>query len=252
MIGNPQRLAAGTYDAGQDITRLEDIVVYIRVIFVNFAGKQRVVGDISECFAKLILSFRVESFREVLEATARQGVALSAGSLAFWLWELGHLSTIPDGIAEPYRLLIGGRPIEAAAMWEAKGIPYEQALALMHGDDSEQLQALRILEGLGASATAGRVRRSLLDRGVRVPRGKSMTTRDHAVGLTARQAEVLDLLAEGLTSSEIADRLFISSRTVENHVAAILMKLDVTSRHAAVDLARDLGLLAAPRPAEEE
>ena len=58
-----------------------------------------------------------------------------------------------------------------------------------------------------------------------------------------RQAEVLELLAEGLTNAEIADRLFISLRTVENHVTAILMKLDVTTRDAAVDTARDRGIL---------
>ena len=61
--------------------------------------------------------------------------------------------------------------------------------------------------------------------------------------MTARQAEVLELLAENLTNVQIADRLFVSYRTVENHVAAILMKLDVASREAAVDTAIDLGIL---------
>ena len=78
---------------------------------------------------------------------------------------------------------------------------------------------------------------------MKVPRGRSRSTRDHGAGLTARQAEVLELLAEGLTNPQIADRLFISHRTVESHVAAILMKLDVTSRHAAADVALNLGLL---------
>jgi DNA-binding NarL/FixJ family response regulator len=79
---------------------------------------------------------------------------------------------------------------------------------------------------------------------VAVPRGKGQTTRDHAAGLTARQTEVLELLAEGLTNAEIADRLFISYRTVENHVSAVLMKLDVPTRSAAVEIAHDQGLLA--------
>ena len=188
----------------------------------------------------------IERFRELLEERARLASTWSAGSLAFWLWKLGHLSTIPDGIAEPYQLLMGGKPIEAAAIWEAKGIPYEQALALMHGGETEQVRALRMLEGLGASVTADRVRRALLDKGVRVPRGKSRSTRNHAAGLTARQAEVLELLADGLTSPQIADRLFVSHRTAESHVAAILMKLDVTTRDAAIDAARDRGLLTTP------
>ncbi|MFV1963643.1 MAG: response regulator transcription factor, partial [Acidimicrobiia bacterium] len=64
-------------------------------------------------------------------------------------------------------------------------------------------------------------------------------------GLTARQAEVLHLLAEGLTNTEIADRLFVSPRTVENHVSAVLTKLASTTREEAVTRARDEGLLSA-------
>jgi DNA-binding NarL/FixJ family response regulator len=61
--------------------------------------------------------------------------------------------------------------------------------------------------------------------------------------LTARQAEVLQLLAEGLSNTEIADRLFVSPRTIENHVSAVLSKLDGSTREDAVSRARDAGLL---------
>jgi DNA-binding NarL/FixJ family response regulator len=113
----------------------------------------------------------------------------------------------------------------------------------MHGDEAQQVEAIRIFEDLGASATAKKVRQALLDQGAKVPRGRSQATRDHAAGLTARQAEVLDLLARGLTNTEIADELFVSHRTVENHVSAVLMKLDVATREAAVNTARDQGIL---------
>ena len=56
----------------------------------------------------------------------------------------------------------------------------------------------------------------------------------------------LQLLAEDLSTNEIADRLFISPRTVENHIAAVLDKLDVDSRRAAVARGRAEGLLRAP------
>jgi DNA-binding NarL/FixJ family response regulator len=52
--------------------------------------------------------------------------------------------------------------------------------------------------------------------------------------LTAREAEVLQLIAEGLSNAEIADRLVLSRRTVDHHVSAILRKLDVPTRARAV------------------
>jgi DNA-binding NarL/FixJ family response regulator len=79
--------------------------------------------------------------------------------------------------------------------------------------------------------------------GLRVPHGPRETTRTNAAGLTARQLEVLALIVEGLTNAEIAERLVVSPRTAEHHVAAVLTKLRATRRDAA-RRASDLGLLA--------
>lgn len=186
---------------------------------------------------------QVIRLQEALDRSMRSGFLWPSGALAFWMWKLGFLATIPERVSDFYRWIMVGDWQAAAAFWEKRGVPYERALALMHGDDSAQIQAIEIFETLGASVAANRVRRDLLDRGVRAPRGKARSTRDHAAGLTARQADVLDLLADGLTNTEIADRLFVSHRTVENHVAAILMKLDVPNRNAAVETARDQGII---------
>ncbi len=177
-----------------------------------------------------------------------RGMALGApwpsGAFAFWWWKLDHIQEVPKRVSAFYRLVVEGRWRAAAEFWESRRAPYERALALMHGDADATIRALRIFESLGADATAARVRSVLVDRGVKVPRGRAHATRRHAAGLTARQAEVLDLLAEGLSNAEIADRLFVSHRTVENHVAAVLMKLDAPNRSSAVDTARELGLIA--------
>jgi DNA-binding CsgD family transcriptional regulator len=61
--------------------------------------------------------------------------------------------------------------------------------------------------------------------------------------LTARESEVLRLIAALRTDREIADTLFLSRRTVNAHVASILAKLQVQTRHEATRRARDLGLL---------
>jgi DNA-binding NarL/FixJ family response regulator len=59
-------------------------------------------------------------------------------------------------------------------------------------------------------------------------------------GLTPRQLDVLEMLGEGLTNAEIADRLYVSVRTVEHHVEAVLTKLGVPNRRAAAARAREL------------
>jgi ATP/maltotriose-dependent transcriptional regulator MalT len=182
-------------------------------------------------------------FRELLDDARRYGFPWSAGWLAFWLWMLGTLSEPPEGIAEPYRLVMDGKPTEAATIWEAKGIPYERGLALMHGDEKARLEALDIFETLGATAVAAKLRKILRNDGIAVPRGKGRDTRRHEAGLTARQAEVLQLLDEGLSNTEIADRLFVSRRTVEQHVSAVLSKLDSSTREEAVLRAHEGGLL---------
>ncbi|MEE8375019.1 MAG: AAA family ATPase [Acidimicrobiia bacterium] len=192
---------------------------------------------------------RTARYREVLgEAMQLRSYSWAEGDLAFWLWKLGELSEVPQRIAEPYRLMIEGNAGQAADIWETKGFPYERGLALMHGGKKARLEALEIFETLGATAVGAKLRKTLRDEGVTVPRGKSRDTRRHAAGLTARQAEVLQLLDEGFSNIEIADRLFVSPRTVEHHVSAVLAKLDASTREEAVTQAHAEGLLTINDP----
>ncbi len=68
------------------------------------------------------------------------------------------------------------------------------------------------------------------------PTPKPTTTaipQTNPAGLTAREVEVLRLLADGLTDIQIAEKLILSPRTVHAHISSIYNKLDVTSRSAA-------------------
>jgi DNA-binding CsgD family transcriptional regulator/tetratricopeptide (TPR) repeat protein len=170
-----------------------------------------------------------------------------AGELAFWLGLAGTPVPVPVQVAEPYRLLLAGDWHAAAAAWRELGCPYERALALAGGDRNEApLEALALLDSLGARQTAQRLRRQLRDRGdLRVPRGPNRATAANPAGLTDRQAEVLELLCEGLTDAEIAARLSLSAKTVGHHVSALLAKLGVGSRRQAAAAARRLGVVPA-------
>jgi DNA-binding CsgD family transcriptional regulator len=184
----------------------------------------------------------VRAMQDALEL----GFSWSPGAIAVWLWRCGWIDAAPAGIAEPYRASIEGRAHDAAATWERLGIPYERALALSDGDVADQLEALEQFETMGATAVAAMMRKSLRGRGIVVPRGKGQATRRNVAGLTARQAEVLRLLSRGMSNIQIADALFVSPRTVEHHVAAVLDKLDVSTRLEARARAESEGLLAEP------
>jgi DNA-binding NarL/FixJ family response regulator len=62
-------------------------------------------------------------------------------------------------------------------------------------------------------------------------------------GLTAREIDVLTLLATGSSNADISAALYISLSTVKTHISALMRKLDATNRTSAVKLARDKGLL---------
>jgi predicted ATPase/DNA-binding CsgD family transcriptional regulator len=171
----------------------------------------------------------------------------SAGDLYVWRARAGIDDAIaPRSVAEPYALELGGDGAAAAARWEALGCGYDAALALAGTDDPFALQrSLDALQMLGARTAARRVTRALREQGVRdVRHGPRAATRENPAGLTARELEVLALVAEGLRNAEIAARLFLSEKTVAHHVSAILRKLRVRTRSQAGAEAARLGIVA--------
>jgi DNA-binding CsgD family transcriptional regulator/tetratricopeptide (TPR) repeat protein len=182
--------------------------------------------------------------REVHTLAEERNSRWVAEDSALWLYMLGEPVAGTARFPTPFREHCEGRWYEAAAGWRALGRPYEEALALSGGDDGAQRQALEIFDRLGAVPAAARLRRQMRAGGARaVPRGPIAVTRANSAGLTRRQVQVLGLVDEGLSNTEIASRLCISAKTAEHHVSAIMARLDAPTRQEAAAAARNRGLL---------
>jgi len=162
-----------------------------------------------------------------------------SGETAAWLRRTGSDREPRRGLAEPYQLQLDGDWRNAAKLWDEIGCPYDAALALLDTAEEPALrQALDICQDLGATATARIIRRTMRKLGIRsIPVGQHAATREHPLGLTRREREVLDLICAGYTNADIAAHLVISTKTVDHHVSAVLAKLGVRTRHAARMLA---------------
>jgi DNA-binding CsgD family transcriptional regulator len=135
------------------------------------------------------------------------------------------------------------------ALAEACEAPYERALTLLAiaelqaatgqcEDATRRLDEVRaICAPLGAQPALARAA-ALAERLVDAP----PTVPAHPAGLSAREVEVLRLVAQGMTNPQVAERLYLSPRTVEQHLRSIYNKLGVSTRAAATHFAVTHGL----------
>ena len=187
--------------------------------------------------------------RSARDRSREFGDQMTAGATAIWLHRLGEPAS-DDGPAGPHALSgplaseRAGAWARAADQWNRLGRPYDAALARLGSPDESDLRdALAVFVELGATAAASWTRRRMRELGIRtIPRGPRAATRAAPAGLTAREQEVLALISAGLANREISQRLFISERTVQHHVSAVLAKIGVSSRTAAAREAARIGI----------
>jgi DNA-binding CsgD family transcriptional regulator/tetratricopeptide (TPR) repeat protein len=142
----------------------------------------------------------------------------------------------------------------AAQSWDRLSQPHPLAYALLRAAEAamdrgdrdgaaERLaRAVPLADGLSAVPLREQIG-SLARRGrLSVPAGPAGDRREERLGLTAREIEVLRLVAVGQSNREIAAELFISAKTASVHVSNILAKLDATSRTEAAAIAHQAGL----------
>jgi DNA-binding CsgD family transcriptional regulator/tetratricopeptide (TPR) repeat protein len=187
-----------------------------------------------------VLPGLIETYRISLQHSDRW----MTDELGYWLWRHGQPVETRAEPLTPFALQVAGDWKRAARAWAGIGCIYEEAVALADSGEEETLRAALVLfERLGAAPMAARVRRVLRAGGVRdVPRGAQQRNRQNPAGMTMRQLKVLALVAEGRRNADIARLLFVSEKTVDHHVSAILAKLGVRTRGEAAATAARLGL----------
>ena len=173
-------------------------------------------------------------------------------------WMAGALACMPPPygnrrapraavLAEPFALELAGEHAAAAARMDHVALPLRGCARARRQRRRARRPARpsSSCRRLGARPAVAIVTRGQRERGVRnLPRGPYARTREHPAGLTAREAEVLALLVDGLRNAEIAERLVVSRKTVDHHVSAVLRKLEVRSRGDAASVAVRRGLVA--------
>ncbi len=161
-----------------------------------------------------------------------------AGALRVWLHrlELPPVEGLGDRTTAAQELELAGDYAAAGAMLDRLKLPFEAALCRLTG-------AKRGIPGLVNQAADGfadigcqpglEAARQLATSAAKEPsrrRGPYRAAREHPLGLTRREVEILALMAEGSSNADIADSLSRSPRTVEHHVSSILGKLSAANR----------------------
>jgi DNA-binding CsgD family transcriptional regulator len=181
---------------------------------------------------------------DTARAEAHTGLSAATSSHAD-PWLVGHLrrwahltggdagaGAVVDTVT-PYRLEVDGDWQGAAAEWTRLGCPYDAALAQLGGDLPAVEAAMETFRRLGARAAVRRARQRIAEIRGRDPDPRRKNTIADPHGLTERERDVLELVAAGHSDVEIASVLFISRKTVNKHVGAILAKLGVRNRAQA-------------------
>ncbi len=253
-LGSQNGMAVWSYLAGQ-VALFEGDVSRARMLLEECVALYKEVGDRWHTARSLSALAKVEAvegnyaladtlYEENLELCRKMGYK--------------NIAPVLEGLA--YVVMIQGQPALAVRLWGAaeklretvgaplppvESVSYEQSVALarkhlgdkdftaawVHGRTMTPEQALAVIEKM------------CLPQLLEVQSSKIPTQHPLPEGLTAREMDVLRLLAQGLTSVLMAEHLVISLATINTHVRSIYRKLGVSSRSAATRYAIDHNLL---------
>lgn len=186
-----------------------------------------------------------EHLRRLANVGAAQMRPWNIGEAVVWAKRMGvELPADFDvPLPAPYAAEIEGDHEGGANAWESLGAPYPAALCLLSSGEEASgttiARAIKLLEPIEARAAATKARKVARALGVakqmpRSRRGHYSAAKNHPLGLTKREQDILGLVANGASNRDISEALARSQRTVEHHVSAVLSKLNVANRMEAM------------------
>ena len=223
--------AQSTYEESLSILRELGATKELPATLHNLAYACLYQGDIERAHAL---------FYESLEAQRAQ--ANHAGILE-GLRGYAALASATGLAAESVRLyaaaVANGRGVDSASLWTLEKLEYEHYIGLARARLSDAEFEAEQAKGRLLSMEQAIVHALNLPIGLPKPSQKSIEAPQQ---LTEREREVVTLIARGLSNGEIADKLVLSKRTVEHHIANILSRLGFTNRAQIVRWAMENGL----------
>ena len=140
--------------------------------------------------------------------------------------------------------VVGGLAIVVLRLVEYRFLVVDHALEIYGGIVALLFSGLGIWLGLKLTRTRVEVREVPVPVPVPVSRPFVVDrTRQEQLGITARELEILECIAAGLSTREIAGKLFVSENTVKTHAGRVLDKLGAKRRTQAVQKAKEAGLI---------
>lgn len=188
------------------------------------------------------VSLAQEQFQILIDIGADAMHVWRRGEALIWAHRLGI--TLPESFSidlqEPFKLELNGDFQSAASQWKSLGLPYNAALTLMQVKEGNMLttaytEAQETLEEMDARKALNKLKQLAKTHDVtgKIPktrRGPYKAAKNHPLGLTKREQQILALMTNGASNKEISNTLSRSQRTVEHHVSSILSKLNASSR----------------------
>jgi HD-GYP domain-containing protein (c-di-GMP phosphodiesterase class II) len=239
FLGHGQAVADLAYEAGRALGASgDDLTTLRRAGLVHGFGRLGVSNSILDKPGPLGAGEweRIRLQPYVTERMLQQSAALAPlGAIA-----VQHRERL-DGSGYPRALFgnsisMAARVLGAADAYQAMCEPRPQRAALSADQAAAQLRA---------EVKDGRFDRDAVDSVLTAAGHRAVRRREGPAGLTAREVDVLRLVARGLSSKEIASRLVISPKTARNHIEHIYTKIGATSRVTASLFAMEHGLLPA-------